>query len=73
MVDGVTCMRNSAAVDIGTLVQDVAGVCGWALIGPVSPIAWGALVDGDGQAIARDFVVGDELTFPVGALRLGIA
>jgi len=70
---GVYFISNVAPISFGAINGDVIDVVGWVLNTDYGPIAWGPLVDSTGAQITRSFYAGDEVTFPAGALRIGLA
>ena len=72
-VNGVQVVQNSVPISFGALKVDVSGVVGWMLTDGSTPIAWGPLVDAYGAEVTRSFLAGDELHFPAGSIRIGVA
>lgn len=71
--DNINFISNVAPITFGAINRDVLDVIGWVAIADNAPFAWGPLVDSTGTQITRSFYAGDEVTFPAGALRIGLA
>lgn len=67
--------QNDSPVSFGALAKDLSDVVGWALFdgSETEMLAYGPLVDSAGFETTRSFLAGDELAFPVGSIKVGLA
>ena len=72
---GALIRQNAALISFGVLQEDLSQVVGWAVFdgSGAEMLAFGPLVDSSGAEIARSFLAGDEVQFPIGALKVGLS
>lgn len=75
VVDGVTYRKNNGTIEFAVLTANISGVVGWGIYDALTVgnlIAFGEILGPSGDAITRNYVIGDLIRFSDQDLKIGL-